>query len=338
MRLDSIRTPDDLRDLGTEEIYFAGGGEPLVHPRAWDALREALHRGFTASLHTNFSLVDDDGVDRLIRLGVHHVTVSLWAGTREAYAATHPGTDPETFDQVTQRLRDLNRRRIDRPRTKLYHVLTRENADDVAAMVDLAADLGCDAVEWAVADVIPGHTDAFGIAPDQASAVLDVLRPLASRAPWRSPRPLGIETTITRLEALAAGRPADSALVHEQPCFAGWNYARVMADGRVIPCLKAHRVPSGNIHDEPFSAIWSGARQAAFRRAARRVRKEGPFFASIGNDPNAACGCELGCDNHAENRRAGDRLQGLTSIERTVLRGASVSPDRFAARWSGRGS
>ena len=218
-----IRLLDDLRALGTEEIYFAGGGEPLVHPRAWDALREALHRGFTASLHTNFSLVDDEGVDRLIRLGVHHVTVSLWAGTREAYAATHPGTTPETFDQVTQRLKALNRQRVDRPRTKLYHVLTRENADDAQAMVDLAAELGCDAVEWAVADVVPGHTDALGLSPEQAASVLRVLRPLADRAPWRAPRPLAIEATLARLEALAAGRPADSALVHQLPCFAGWR-------------------------------------------------------------------------------------------------------------------
>jgi MoaA/NifB/PqqE/SkfB family radical SAM enzyme len=325
---------DDLRSLGTEEIYFAGGGEPLVHPRAWDALQEALHRGFTASLHTNFSLVDDEDVDRLIRLGVHHVTVSLWAGTREAYAATHPGTNPETFDQVTGRLRDLNARKTDRPRTKLYHVLTRENADDAAAMVELADDLGCDAVEWAVADVVPGHTDDLGLRPDQAAQVLEVLRPLADRAPWRAPRPMGIHATLARLEALANHRPADGELVHDLPCFAGWNYARVMADGRVIPCLKAHRIPSGNIHDTPFSEIWRGSKQEAFRKATRAVRKEGPLFATIGNDEDAACGCELGCDNYAENRRTADRLQGLSAVERTLLRTASLAPDRFAQRWT----
>jgi len=329
-----VRLLDDLRALGTEEIYFAGGGEPLVHPRAWEALREALHRGFTASLHTNFSLVDDEGVDRLIRLGVHHVTVSLWAGTREAYAATHPGTKPETFDAVVDRLRALNARRVDRPRTKLYHVLTRENADDAAAMLALADDLGCDAVEWAVADVVPGHTDALGLGADQAAAVLEVLRPLAERAPWRAPRPLGIDALLVRLDAIARNRPADAELVHQSPCFAGWNYARVMADGRVVPCLKAHRIPSGNLHDASFTEIWGGAKQEAFREAARAVRKEGPLFASIGNDEGVSCGCELGCDNYAENRRTAERLRGLSGVERTLLRTAAAAPDRFAARWS----
>ncbi len=257
---------------------------------------------------------------RLVDLGVHHVTVSLWAGTREAYAATHPGTEPEVFDEVTDRLRALNERKVDRPTTKLYHVLTTANSGDVGAMLDLAADLRCDAVELAVADVVPGATDRLGVAPEQAAAVLDVVRPWTSRAPWRRPRLLGLHALIARLEALAQGRPADADLVHAIPCFAGWTYARVMADGRVIPCLKAHRVPSGNVHDEPFAAIWGGARQQAFRRATRAARKAGPLFAQIGNDDGAACGCERGCDNLEENRRTADRLGSLTLPERLLLR------------------
>jgi len=320
---------DDLKALGTQEIYFAGGGEPLVYKRAWDALAETVKRGFTASLHTNFSLVDDDGIDRLLDIGVHHVTVSLWAGTPEAYAATHPGTKPSTFDAVTQRLAELNRRKVDRPTTKLYHVLTSENVGDVDAMVALASELGCDAVEFAVADLVPGHTDAYGVTPEAALAVLERLQPLTERAVWRTPLVLGLTEVVTRLQAIAGGRPADSDLVHQMPCFAGWTYSRVMADGRVIPCLKAHRIPSGNLHERSFSDIWTGARQARFRMASRAVRKEGAFFADIGNDPGAACGCELGCDNLLDNRKAAQRLGSLTRLERAALRGAKRTPDWF---------
>jgi MoaA/NifB/PqqE/SkfB family radical SAM enzyme len=123
------------------------------------------------------------------------------------------------------------------------------------------------------------------------------------------------------LQALASGRPADVELVHAMPCFAGWTYSRVMADGRVIPCLKAHRIPSGNIHDTSFTEIWEGSRQAEFRDATRVARKEGPLFASIGNDESAACGCERGCDNLEENRRTAERLRSMTRPERAMLRG-----------------
>ncbi|MCO4773080.1 MAG: radical SAM protein [Deltaproteobacteria bacterium] len=319
----------DLSAMGTQEIYFAGGGEPLVYKRAWDALAETVRRGFTASLHTNFSLVDDDGIARLLDIGVHHVTVSLWAGTKEAYAATHPGTKPDAFDAVTKRLAALNARKVDRPVTKLYHVLTSENVGDVAAMLALAEDLGCDAVEFAVADLVPGHTDPYGVAPDAAKRVLDLLEPLTDRAVWRTPRVFGLTEVIARLRAIASGRPADSDLVHRVPCFAGWTYARVMADGRVIPCLKAHRVPSGNLHTSRFGDIWKGAKQASFRKATRAVRKEGSFFGKIGNDESAACGCELGCDNLLENQRVAARLGSLTGLERAVLQGARRTPDWF---------
>jgi len=312
---------DELKDLGTEEIYFAGGGEPFAHPKVWEAIEGALHRGLTASLHTNFSLVGD--VQRLIDLGVHHVTVSLWAGTREAYAATHPGTPPEVFDQVTSALEELNRRKVDRPVTKLYHVLTSANSGDVVAMLELADRLGCDAMELAVADTVPGATDTLGLAPARAAQILEDLIPWMDRAAWRRPRLLGLDALRSRLDALAHGRPSDVNLVHAVPCFAGWTYARVMADGRVIPCLKAHRIPSGNLHESSFAEIWGGARQAEFRDATRVARKDGPLFASIGNDDDAACGCERGCDNLEANRRTAERLRSLTGLERTALRAAA---------------
>ena len=320
---------DDCKALGTEEVYFAGGGEPLVYKRAWEALGETVKRGFTASLHTNFSLVGQEDVARLLDLGVHHVTVSLWAGTEAAYERTHPGTDKGTFGTVTRRLAELNRRKVDRPQTKLYHVLTRENADDAGAMLRLAEDLGCDAVEFAVADLVPGHTDHLGVAADAAKRLLDALAPVADRPVWTSPRVHGIDATLVRLRAIAQGRPPDADLVHSAPCFAGWTYSRVMADGRVIPCLKAHRVPSGNLHDQRFADIWAGAAQARFREASRAVRKDSPYFASIGNDESCARGCEQGCDNLADNLKTAERLGSLTRVERALLRGARGAPDWF---------
>jgi MoaA/NifB/PqqE/SkfB family radical SAM enzyme len=332
------RLLDELESLGTREIYFAGGGEPLLHPQAWHALEGTLRRGMTASLHTSFARVDEAGVRRLLELGVHHLTVSLWAASKEVYAATHPGTDPETFDRVTERLVELNRRKADRPTTKLYHVLTGANADELGAMLAFAGELGCDAVEVAVADLIPGATEHLGITAAQAGAAIEALEPWLRRAAWRRPRLLGGGAIRSRLEAVAAGCAPDGRLVHALPCFAGWTYARVLADGRVIPCLKAHRAPSGSLHEQSFAAIWAGAKQRAFRRRAREVQKRDPWFAQIGNGPagDGGCGCERGCDNLADNVATGQRLRSLSWIERAGLglvgRLPELAIDRLGAR------
>ena len=102
---------DELTSLRTTELYFAGGGEPLVHPQAWEALERSVQKGFTTSLHTNFSLVSDEDIPRILELGIHHLTVSLWAGSPETYRATHPGSSEGDFEQITGRLRSLNERK-----------------------------------------------------------------------------------------------------------------------------------------------------------------------------------------------------------------------------------
>lgn len=321
-----LRLLDDLRALGTEEIYLAGGGEPLLYPRAWEALGAALDRGFTTSLHTNFSQVGEAGVRRLLDLRVHHVTVSLWAATDTTWERTHPGSDVGVFHAVQRRLRQLNEQKHDRPLTKLYHVLTADNAHETEAMVELAGALGCDTVELAVADTVPGFTSAWGLDSADAAELIEVLTTLRGRAPWRRPRLLGLEDVVSRLECVAHGRDPDAALVHEQPCFAGWSYARVLADGRVIPCLKSHRLPSGDLARDDFPTIWNGAPQQRFREASRSTHKVHPLLAEVGNDRSVSCGCERGCDNLALNRNVAARYGGLTAAERALLRAVASSP------------
>ena len=315
---------DELRELGTTEIYFAGGGEPLVHPRAWDALELSVRKGFTTSLHTNFSLVDDEGISRLLDIGVHYLTVSLWAGSEDTYLATHPGARPGDYNKIIERLTTLNRRKVDRPQAKLYHVLTAHNAHELTEMFRTAEVSGCEMVEFAVAETVPGGTEEHGLTSDLARSCEAELQPLLQRAVWRQPRLQGGDDLGRRLAALSEGRDSDDALVHEVPCFAGWTYSRVMADGRVIPCLKAHRIPSGNLHDESFAEIWRGRRQQTFRQAGRPLRKENALLAQIGNDEEHACGCERGCDNLADNRRIGDRLRSFSRVERLALRYAPL--------------
>ena len=298
-----LRLLDELAALGTEEIYFAGGGEPLLHPRVWDALEASVHRGFTTSLHTNFSRVVPKDVDRILDLGIHYVTVSLWAGTRAAYGRTHPLTDPRVFDRITTRVEALNAKKRDRPQTKLYNVLTRDNWDEVPYMLELAERCGCDNVEFAVADIVPGGTEAYALGPEAAGAILEQLKDLAARPLFQRPRVLGLSALQARLQALAQGLASDCQLVHDQPCFAGWNYARVLASGQVIPCLKAHRIPTGSLHEQSFASLWNSEAQRQFRVATRVVHKGHPLLAEIGNDPERACGCEGGCDKDNERHQ-----------------------------------
>jgi hypothetical protein len=67
----------------------------------------------------------------------------------------------------------------------------------------------------------------------------------------------------------------------------------------VIPCLKAHKMPMGNIYKNSFSNIWNSKKYQNFRKMCMTYKKKHSYFKNIGNDPNY--GCAKICDNLWQN-------------------------------------
>lgn len=106
---------------------------------------------------------------------------------------------------------------------------------------------------------------------------------------------LGIGTFKRRLSTISgAGRQNyDIKIVDSIPCYIGWIFARVLPDGSVIPCCKAHKKPLGNLYDNTFSEIWNSHKYNEFRRLAKNEKKSHPYFKEIG--------CYKSCDNVGMN-------------------------------------
>jgi len=106
----------------------------------------------------------------------------------------------------------------------------------------------------------------------------------------------------------------DSSILEQIPCGIGWIYSRITSDGHVIPCCKAYDMPLGNIHEHSFHDIWHGPAYSEFRRNARNLHKNQPYF-----DPIS---CFRACDNIGQIQQAyetidnhyGDLCQQLFSI------------------------
>jgi len=89
----------------------------------------------------------------------------------------------------------------------------------------------------------------------------------------------------------------ETRTVLNQPCYVGWCFLRILADGSVIPCLKAHRMPSGNLYQHSIKDIWNSEAQQLFRKKSFALDSEDAYFKMIGNDPSASFGCINSCDN-----------------------------------------
>jgi MoaA/NifB/PqqE/SkfB family radical SAM enzyme len=305
--------------MGTEELYFSGGGEPFTHPDILEILRYAKDKGLRCSVNTNFTLVDETIVRRLVEMGLDGLTVSVWAGTAKTYAATHPNKDEAAFYRLRSLLRMLNTMRLGgKPFVKVYHVVSSLNYDEIAPMVAFGRETESDAVEFTVIDTIPGATDALTLTPEQRRFVLEQCE--AVKSGDHGVKVLSLEHFTRRLADPGADfAQYDSQFIETIPCCIGWLFSRIMPNGDVNFCLKAHRIPVGNLYERSFKDIWNSHEQMLCRRKALTATKDDPFFKSIGNDPDCPVGCRKSCDDLGRIIALHNRMNELSAFERNML-------------------
>jgi radical SAM protein with 4Fe4S-binding SPASM domain len=94
----------------------------------------------------------------------------------------------------------------------------------------------------------------------------------------------------------------DCSRIDKIPCYVGWTFARVLADGSLVPCCRAVNKKMGNLNSLDFKGIWLSSKYAEFRSKAKYLSKTEPYFTEIG--------CFKMCDNLMHNEETYRRLNG----------------------------
>jgi len=327
------RLIDELAALGVEELFFSGSGEPFLYPHIEEVLAYTVRKKIACFVNTNFTQMSRQRLDFLIGHSIDAVTVSVWAATAETYVRTHPNKSADDFTRIHDNLRYLNGHKKRVPFVKLYNVIFNMNYQEIEQMLDFAVQTGSDAVEFTLVDTVPNVTDSLCLNHEQHEAVLGAVRAIRARLDGyhriRGTRVevLNLDTFEQRLSTADHVRSAlyDKNVINGMPCYVGWLFARVIPNGEVHSCLKAHRVPTGNLHYQSFSQIWNSSAQRVFRKKAMVYVKDDPFFRSIGNDPAIQeAGCYKSCDDIARNRCMHQRIQRLRPWQKKSLTSAAA--------------
>jgi len=330
---------DDIARMGATEVYFSGGGEPFMHPHIFEVLALTKRLGMRCFVNTNFTLLGKDEIDALIDIGVDDLTVSVWAGRAETYCRVHPGRTEAEFCRIEENLRYLNerkRRTTGKPVVKAYHVIFNMNHLEVQEMLDFARRTLCDHVEFTVADTMPGGTDALALTEGQRRELCEAWDGVVAGLDQDGRCPSGLRLLNAELfqRRISVGKDVEEArydrnIVDSVPCTIGWLFARVLPDGVINSCLKAHRIPTGSLYRRRFSEIWNNERQATFRTRTRVSDKSDPFFLSIGNDPDTQeAGCYKSCDDIGRNLWMDEHIRRMTRTQRLAVRTTAA-----ALRW-----
>jgi len=144
----------------------------LGHPNTIEIIEHVKRKGLICDMSNNFSLVTKERAERLVKAGMDHMNVSMWAGSEASYLATHPNQGPKDWARVTEMLSYLasikKREGKRKPVVHLYHVISTRNYWDFDNMIELSYKVGADGTDFTPTDIVPGKTDSLMLSREQA--------------------------------------------------------------------------------------------------------------------------------------------------------------------------
>lgn len=272
-------------------VHLQGWGEPLLHPELPGMVAAAKAAGCTVGITTNGDLLSD-ALPWIAEAQVDLVTVSV-AGRDSTHARLRDGS---RLGDILGAARELVRtRRRRRTQVKLSYLLTRQNAAELASVVELAAKRGMDGVVVSHLNTTPTQdllSQAAITSSGLAAGVGEALD--AAKAVARDHR------VRLWLPNRSAQTMLTCALDPIRMAFVGW-------DGRVGPCVnllmpikgdiprQTHegllRVKPecwGSIRDSSLAHILQGeARREFIAPVEARLEAERRFLSACAVEPGA---------------------------------------------------
>ena len=298
-----VRLIDDLAEIGTKRIRFTGGGEPFMHRDLMEVIEYAGKKKLSTAITTNLTLVSRHDIKRLLDAGLEELCVSIWASTPENYARVHPGVPNGYFERVKDNLLFLKKSRSRRPKITFANVIMNNNVDDLEGMYEFGLQYGADALYFTVADVFDGQTDRLLLSEDDRKGLVSKAEVLKKRAEDDGICLQYFDGFIRRLSNAPADFSKgeyDRSFINRIPCYIGWLFSRILADGTVAPCCRGVKKATGNINRTSFKDIWFSREYDEFRSKAKFMSKDTRFFRDIG--------CVKECDNLMHNEEMHNRI------------------------------
>lgn len=275
----------DMAAMGTEEVWLAGRGEPLVHPRAKDILKLIGDLGLRSIITTNAGVLTEDLADRLCEWSLQQLSISIDSGTPETYAKVHGGA-PEDRARILKLIERLSQRTEGKPRLLVSMVLSQANFRELLDLVRDAIDHGATGVVIGGMRPVPFESADLALSEEDWAQVrrdLERAREMTHAA--------GVDLAADNI------RPAEKPRSQSWPyadmaCFIGHRFTVIDVHGDVHGCCTCQN-RLGSLEEAPFREIWHSQPYRSFRKVLREMP-------STGLTP-PRCECRHGCGHIPES-------------------------------------
>lgn len=308
---------DDAAALGTRAISILGRGEPLLNPCLSDMVAAVKRSDMCCVVSTNGILLTRDCVRDLAAAGLDDLKISVNAASEETYREINRNKSGSSLEQIVETAsfvrEEKKRRRVQSPRVSLSFIIMNINCHEVADMARMAVRCDADEISFSLLYAFDTTTSLL-LSEDKTNRLLQDLGAVKVDLDR-----LGIRNNITTLMEAHNKRINERYPTREyyrqHPCYAGWIYSVVMADGTVNPCYQCF-MKMGNIKETGFLKIWNSQAYEDFRERTVSLPSRGGKMA------------ECLCDNCCFVNRNADMHRLLTPFRRHSFCGSGFQPSQ----------
>lgn len=260
LTVEELRGILDRLPFQPASVSLNGIGEPLMNPNFMGLVDLLAERKIACSFFTNGTLLTPRLRGAILSRGnVRYVGISCDGASKAVFEQLRFGAKFETWKEYVSAFVASAHARTPHPiQTVMSTVASKGNRNGLKDIVDLAARLGFQAVQFA--DVMPNDPVAESLALSAADWAA-VNTPELIR--YGRERNVGVSANSKR-----AGVPPRARL----RCFQPWEYMMISVEGDILPCCAIigsdQASVMGNLFRQSFDAIWTGSQFRAFRRTS----------------------------------------------------------------------
>jgi len=237
--------------MGVKSIYFAGEGEPTMHPALVDFVKMAHDYGISTAISTNGALLTEE-LSRALIPYLSWIRFSVDAATPKTYAHIH-GVGEQEWQRVWDNIQAfINLKSVINSNVQvgIQTLLMPENITEIEYLARISKEIGADNFQVKPAHCHPSSSYKGGLYKYAQSELAEQIGKLKDET----------FTPVVRLqsmERLTMDR-------NYKRCHAFDFYCLVDALGNVTPCNIWYGNPEyifGNINNDPLIDIWNSKRR-----------------------------------------------------------------------------